>query len=61
MTASCRQPRYKPTYHPHKPTSIIITYDDHDYADAVSITSGSIQDLKIQRKKLHLFNQYARL
>jgi hypothetical protein len=39
---------YKPTYQPHKSTSTIITYDDHGYADDVSITAGSIQDLKIQ-------------
>ncbi len=36
---------YKPTYQPYKTTSIIITYDDHGYADDVSITAGSIQDL----------------
>jgi hypothetical protein len=41
---------YKPTYQPHKSTSTIITYDDHGYADDVSITAGSIQDLKIQLK-----------
>ncbi len=38
---------YRPTYQPHKPTSTIITYDDHGYADDVSITAGSLQDLKI--------------
>ena len=48
---------YKPTYQPHKSTSTIITYDDHGYADDVSITAGTIQDLKIQLKKLHLFSQ----
>jgi hypothetical protein len=52
---------YKPTYQPHKSTSTIITYDDHGYADDVSITAGSIQDLKIQLKKLHLFSQYTGL
>ena len=52
---------YKPTYEPHKPTSTIITYDDHGYADDVSITAESIQDLKIKLKKLHLFSQYTRL
>ena len=41
---------YKPTYQPHKTTSTTITYDDHGYADDVSITAGSIQDLKIQLK-----------
>ncbi len=52
---------YKPSYQPHKPTSTIITYDDHGYADDVSITAGSIQDLKIQLKKLHLSSQYTGL
>jgi hypothetical protein len=52
---------YKPTYQPHKTTSTIITYDDHDYANDVSITAGSIQDLKIQLKNLHLFSQYTGL
>ena len=41
---------YTSTYQPHKSTSTIITYDDHGYADDVSITAGSIQDLKIQLK-----------
>jgi hypothetical protein len=50
--------RYKPTYQPHKSTSTIITYDDHGYADGVSITAGSIQDLKIQLKQMHLFSLY---
>ena len=49
---------YKITYQPHNPTSTIITYDYHGYADDVSITAGTIQDFKIQHKKLHLFNQY---
>ncbi len=52
---------YKPTHQPHKSTSTIITYDDHGYADNVSITAGTIQDLKIQLKKLHLFSQYTGL
>ena len=33
---------YKPTYQPHKPTSTIITYDDHGYVDDVIITAGTI-------------------
>ncbi len=49
---------YRPSYQPHKLTSTIITYDDHGCADNVSITAGSIQDLKIQLTKLHLFSQY---
>jgi hypothetical protein len=52
---------YKLTYQPHKWTSTIITYDEHGYADDVIITAGSIQDLKIQLKKLHLFSQYTGL
>ena len=52
---------YNPTYQPHKPTSTIITYDDHGYANEVSITAGSIQDLEFQLKKLHLFSQYTGL
>ena len=52
---------YKPTYQHHKTTSTIITYDDHGYADDVSITAGFIQDLKIQLKKLHIFSQYTGL
>ena len=52
---------YRPTYQPHRPTSTIITYDDHGYADDVSITAESIQDLQIQLKKLHLFSQYTGL
>jgi hypothetical protein len=51
---------YKSTYQPQKSTSTIITYDDHGYADDVNITAGFIQGLKIQLKKLHLFNQYTR-
>ena len=52
---------YIPTYQPHKPTSAIIIYDDHGYAYDASITAGSIQDLKIQLKELHIFSQYTRL
>ena len=33
---------YRPSYQPHKSTATIITYDDHGYADDVSITTGSI-------------------
>ena len=52
---------YKPSHQPHKSTSTIITCDDHGYADDISITAESIQDLKIQLKKLHLFSQYTGL
>jgi len=49
---------YRPSYQPHNSTAIIITYDDHGYEDDVGITTGSIQNLKIQLSKLHLFSQY---
>ncbi len=38
---------YRPTYQPHKPSSAILTYDDHGYADDISITAGIITDLQI--------------
>jgi hypothetical protein len=49
---------YKPTDQPHKPTSTFITYDDHGYGDDINITVGTIQSLKIQLGKLHLFSQH---
>ncbi len=52
---------YHPSYQPHKNTTAIITYDDHGYADGVSITAGTIQNMKIQLQKLHLFSQYTGL
>ncbi len=52
---------YRPSYQPHKSTTTIITYDDHNYADDVSITAGPIQNLKIQLKKINLFSQYTGL
>jgi hypothetical protein len=52
---------YRPSYQPHKSTTTVLTYDDHGYADDVSITAESIQNLKIQLKKLHLFSQYTGL
>ena len=38
---------YCPTYQPHKSTTAIITYDNHGYADDISITAGTLQNLKI--------------
>jgi len=38
---------HHPSYQPHQSTSAIITYDDHGYAYDVSITAGTIQNLKI--------------
>ena len=33
---------YCPTYQPHKSTTAIITYDDHEYADEASITASTL-------------------
>jgi hypothetical protein len=53
---------YKSSYQPHKSTSAIIAYDDDNgYANDRIITAGSILDLKIQLKNLHLFSQYTGL
>ncbi len=38
-----------------------MTYDDHGYADDISITTGTLENLKIQLKKLHLFSKYTGL
>jgi len=37
---------YRLSYHPHKSTTTIITYDDHGYVDEVNITAGFIQTLR---------------
>ena len=38
-----------------------ITYDEHGYADDISITTGSLENLKAQLKKLHLFSKHTGL
>ncbi len=38
-----------------------MTYDDHGYADDISITTGTLENLQIQIKKLHLFSKYTGL
>ncbi len=35
-----------------------MTYDDHGYADDISIITGTLENLQIQIKKLHLFSKY---
>ena len=49
---------YRPKTQPHDQTPTYVTYDDHGYADDISITAGTLHNLKIQLKKLHLFSQY---
>jgi len=39
---------YRPSYQSHKSTTTIITYDNHGYADDVSVTAGSIKNLQNQ-------------
>ena len=48
---------YRPSYQPHQSTTAIITDDNHGCAYNVSITAGTIQNLKIQLQKLHLFSK----
>ena len=38
-----------------------MTYDDHDYADDISITTGTLDNLQIQIRKLHVFSKYTGL
>jgi hypothetical protein len=38
-----------------------MTYDDHGYANDISITTGTLENLQIQIKKLHMFNEYTGL
>ena len=38
-----------------------VTYDEHGYADDLSITTGDISSLKIQLRKLYLFSTYTGL
>ena len=38
-----------------------MSYDDHGYADDISITTGILDKLQIQIQKIHLFSQYTGL
>jgi hypothetical protein len=38
-----------------------MTYDDHDYTDDISITIGTLENLQIKIKKLHLFSKHTGL
>ena len=38
-----------------------MTYDDHGYGDDISTTTGTLENLQIQIKKLHLFSKYTGL
>jgi len=46
---------YKPMQQSDQPAGTYTTYDDHEYADDIIITKGTLDNLQIQIKKLHLF------
>ena len=50
---------YRPTG--HEPGTYVLSYDEHGYADDISITTGTLHDLKIQLRKLYLFSEYTGL
>ena len=52
---------YKPTSSSTVPGTHHITYDEHGYADDISITTGTFHNMIIQLKKLVLFSQYTHL
>ena len=39
---------YRPTYQLQTPASPYMAYDDHGYADDISITTGTLEKLQIQ-------------
>ena len=53
---SIRSTGYESTHQLQIPTCTYVTYDDHGYADDISITIGTLENLQIQIKKLHLFS-----
>jgi len=52
---------YKPMQHTKQPAGTYMTYDDNGYADDISTTTGTLDNLQIQIKKLHLFSKYTGL
>jgi len=38
---------YKPTHQQQTPSSTYMTYDEHGYADDISITTGTLENLQI--------------
>ncbi len=51
---------YKPTRQLQTPTCTYMTYDDHGYAYDIRITTGTLENLQIQIKKLDLFSFMSR-
>jgi hypothetical protein len=52
---------YKPMQQSEQPVGTYMSYDDHGYADDISITTGTLDNLQIQLTKLHLFSKYTGL
>jgi hypothetical protein len=52
---------YKPMQQSEQPVGTYMSYDDHGYADDIIITTGTLDNLQIQIKKLHLFSKYTGL
>jgi hypothetical protein len=49
---------YKPTHQSQIPTCTYMTYDNHEYANGIIITTRTLENLQTQIKKLYLFNKY---
>ncbi len=58
---SIERRRYRPMHHSDQPASTYMTYDDHGYANDISIITGALENLRILIKKLHLFSKYTKL
>ena len=52
---------YRPSYQSPIQDTTYVTYDDHGYADDISITAGTLHNLKVQLNKLHLFSGFTKL
>jgi hypothetical protein len=52
---------YKPTHQSEQHAITYMTYDDHEYADDINITTGTLENIQIQIKKQHLFSKYTGL
>jgi hypothetical protein len=52
---------YKPIQQLEQPVGTYMSYDEHGYAYGINITTGTLDNLQIQIKKLHLFSKYTDL
>ena len=58
---SIRSRGYPPMQQSDQPVSTYMSYEDHGYAHNISITTGTLDNLQIQIKKLHIFSKYTGL